>query len=599
MNAQKGLAQVEKVKFNQSAAQNLKNIKFSKKLFFGLITTILLAGIFWRFYYINFGLPHSLYADEPEIAEFAINYTYQFRDIVSNNNYYKLIPVSFVYGTFPTYLYTIITMGYSKLNGILGVTFDKQDIYVFLRSINSLSGLLIIPAAALLYKKMFKDIFGTLLTVFFIALNWKLIVHAHYLNTDLMITILLALSYFTIYKYYAAKNELTRIKLRIRKKTYYQMSSATLWTTATAVLLGLAIGTKITAALTLPLFVYIFVYKRDFRGIFAFLFIIYGIFIATNPFSLIFADRFALRIYNMKIKEGGLVFDSVDSNPFKYFYALGFITTPLIAIFGFVGMLRAAVIKHKPPEPKKQIIKKLKRIKNNLTKLIKNKLTGTLCNQEKQINLQPIHIFLILHVVFYIAFYTLGARRVDRWLLPIIPIISIYAAYTISKLRYHFNLITYVLILGIVLTTYMAPNFLLLTQFARNTPKSAAYLWARDNLDTTKFTFVVTEEGLDPTNKLPFSSVYQYQVYANEGAQFYRPPDPLLYDYIILSSRPMQNFKRPEVRQAYPLYVESWDDFEATVLDETKFKLIKSFELTKPNLIPLSDVFIYERLEQL
>ena len=87
------------------------------------IIIILTIGVFFRIYYINFGLPQSFYADEPEIAEPAIKYTYEIRSIIKNNDYYKLIPVSFVYGTFPTYSYTAAVMVFSKILEILNINF--------------------------------------------------------------------------------------------------------------------------------------------------------------------------------------------------------------------------------------------------------------------------------------------------------------------------------------------------------------------------------------------------------------------------------------------------------------------------------------------
>ena len=53
-------------------------------------------GLLFRLYHIEFGLPHSFHADEPEIAEFAIKYTYEIRGIIENGDYYKLIPLNFV-----------------------------------------------------------------------------------------------------------------------------------------------------------------------------------------------------------------------------------------------------------------------------------------------------------------------------------------------------------------------------------------------------------------------------------------------------------------------------------------------------------------------
>ena len=171
----------------------------SKKKVIFIFLIIALSGLFFRLWHINFGLPHSFYADEPEIAELAIKYTYEFKDIIQNNNYYKLIPISFVYGTFPAYFLTGFTMFFSKSLNILNLNFDKTTLYIFMRILMGLTSLSIAIVSSLLYKKMFKDKFGFLLVLGLLALNWKFIVHGHYVNTDIILTALLSLSFLTLH----------------------------------------------------------------------------------------------------------------------------------------------------------------------------------------------------------------------------------------------------------------------------------------------------------------------------------------------------------------------------------------------------------------
>ena len=107
-----------------------------KTYIFVVLCFIILLGALFRFYHINFGLPHSFTADEPEIAEFAIYYTYQIKDIIKNTDYYKLIPQSYVYGQFPIYLFTVALIAFSKFSNTVGYLFDKTMLYVFMRSFN-------------------------------------------------------------------------------------------------------------------------------------------------------------------------------------------------------------------------------------------------------------------------------------------------------------------------------------------------------------------------------------------------------------------------------------------------------------------------------
>jgi len=43
------------------------------------ILGIIIFGLYFRLHAINFGLPHCFHADEPEIVELAVKYTYQIR----------------------------------------------------------------------------------------------------------------------------------------------------------------------------------------------------------------------------------------------------------------------------------------------------------------------------------------------------------------------------------------------------------------------------------------------------------------------------------------------------------------------------------------
>lgn len=518
-----------------------KLVMSNKSLFF-VAAGVLFLGIYLRLYHIEFGLPHSFYADEPEIAELAIKYTYEIKNIIRNNDYYKLIPISYVYGTFPAYMNTFFTMLFSKSSNLLGYGFDKMSIYVFLRVINALLSLTIPAVISLLSYKLFKNKELALATGILLLLNWKFIVHAHYINADITQAILLTLSFLAFQK-------------------YLQQKADTKFTVLTGVFYGLAVGTKITALISLPLYYYVFLKNRDTRGLLAFTFIVFGAFIISNPFSVVFATDFAFRIYTMFTKEAGMVFDSVDYNPLKYIQALTFMLSPLVMITSLYGIFK--ITRRNPSESRNKYF----------------------------------HVFLIGNIIIYLLFFSLQNRRVDRWLLPILPIATMYATYGICKLKQVLNKSVFVAFTLIILTNYLYFPVLLTKQFQTNTPKSAAYIWMRDNIDPSLNKLVYTEEGLDPMNKLLGVLVFKYQVYTDEAAQFFIPENPDGYDYVVISSRPMENYKRSAVKNSYPFYYEKWNTFENKLQDENKFKLIKQFVLPKPNLIPLSDVFIYENLQ--
>jgi len=538
----------------------------SQKNYYKLIFILLfIIGTFLRLWHVDFGLPHSFYADEPEFAELAIKYTFELKDIVTNNNWYKLIPISYVYGTFPSYVLTVFTILFTKIAGLINYAFDKTTLYIFMRSLTGILSLILIPTISFLYYKLFKDKAGALLAFLLVALNWKLIAHAHYVNADIFITVLLSLSFLSLYFYFQNEEE--------QPKNYLKRN--TLFTLLTGILFGLAVGTKITSLIALPFYWYLFLRKKDFRSFFAFNFLILAVFMFTNPFSIIFASDFVFRIYSMSIKEAGLVFDSVDLNPFKYLIALSWISTLPVFLIGLFGIFSTF---------------RLKNFKS----------------------IKPFHIFLLGNFVIYLVFYSIQSRRVDRWLLPILPILIIYASHGFSTLyKFFYSYLSKknsdillakfgLVLVGFSLSYYLYVAWIITTQFQRDTPKSAAYLWMQKNTDIQNpfiKTLAYTEEGLDPLNKLPYADVTQVSVYEGSGASLAFPIDPYLYKYVILSSRPMDNFKRVPVVQKYPDYAKRWVNFEDIVTKSGDFKLIQQFKTTTPNLIPLSEVSIYENLK--
>jgi hypothetical protein len=509
---------------------------------------LLILGTFLRFYHIEFGLPQSFYADEPEFTEPAIMYTYEFHDIVTNHNWYKLIPISYVYGTFPTYSLTGAVMGFSKFANLVHLGFDKTTLFILQRIVVAAISLLLILVTVNVYKRNFNEKpLGILATVFLVALNWKLIVHAHYVNADMVLAVLLGFSFWTFYNYY-----------RSGKQGYLIL---------TGIFLGLAAGTKITALLTLPLYLAVVIKKRDILGIAGLILVILIAFMVTNPFSVIFAKDFVARVLELQSKEAGLVFDSADYSPFKYISALGYMLTWPVFLLSLYG-----------------IVEKLKATKD-----------------------KTFDLFLVGTILMYVVFYSLQSRRVDRWLLPILAIFFLYAACGLEKIvgkiqaggwfpSAKTSRATVVVLTVAIAGMYLYYPALLLFEFQRYTPKSYAYLWAKDNLPPLATKFVYTEEGLDPMNKLDGATVWKSEVYASEGAQFVMPPDLNLYDYVILSSRPMSNFYRPEVEKAYPFYTQAWQNFDNTIENRQYFQLVREFTLPKPDLIPLSDVRIYKKV---
>jgi len=499
-----------------------------------ILFILFFVGLVFRFYHINFGLPHSFHADEPEIVEPAIKYTFELKSIIQNGDYYKFIPVSFVYGTFPTYVNTLLVMLYSKSANLLGIAFDKTTLYILSRGFVAILNASLIFLTYFLYVRITKTYKGALLTAFLFALNWNQIVLSHYVNQDAYTVFLQLLTLYLGYRFFDSEIKTPKVILL-------------------GVLVGFLIGTKITAIIILPLFLLPFIVKKDVRSLTAFLFIVFGAFCLSNPFSIIFFQDFMLRIVEMFTKEAGVVIDSYDPTFYKYFLSLENLLTSFLLILSVLGILQFSF--------KKEVSSYKK-------------------------------IYLIGFVVIYIVFFSISSRRIDRWVGPIVPLLLIFSSYYLANLSRKVG----VILMFMSIMAYLYKPVLLLYQYQRFTPKSEAYLWLQKNTSTLDRKFVLTEEGLDPINKLPNSASLVFNQYESEGAFLTFPPNPYLYDYIILSSKSLDSYKKDFIQKEHHYYFEKWKSFETIVTTSSDFENVYEKSIPKPNLINVSDVYVYKKV---
>lgn len=197
--------------------------------------TLLVMGISLRFYKIDFGRPYIFIADETDIFDQVLKYSLNYKNIISNKNWEDFYPDSYVYGMFPTYFLTFMNMAFNKTASMFKFSINYDSYLIYLRVITSIISSSLILITFLIYKKIFGDKKGAILSSVVVALNWKLIFHSHYLNQDIYITVLLSFSIFLLILY-----------LQKHKLLYLIISSA---------LFGLAVGTKITVLISIPVII--------------------------------------------------------------------------------------------------------------------------------------------------------------------------------------------------------------------------------------------------------------------------------------------------------------------------------------------------------
>ena len=279
----------------------------------------------------------------------------------------------------------------------------------------------------------------------------------------------------------------------------------------------------------------------------------------------------------MKTIEAGAVFSSVNLNPLKYFHGLSNILTLPIFI---VGLITVFVIS----------IQLFKNIKSKKLEAGETK-----------------HIFLIGNIFIYILFFSLNKRLVERWVLPIAPILIIYSTYGVNSLE---RLISTkykpkALKVSLLLLFFISYTFYLMTFFKQlniGDTRSLAYRWTNDFLKESKNKelkiLVYTNKGRDPFSNIKNCDIQMFHVYESRDAENFKPKNPKDYDIVVTYSGMENNYKNSYVSKKYPDYTTSWVNFEKEINNTTNFIVLKSFETTTLDLMGLSDIYVYQKVSK-
>ena len=526
-----------------------------------LITTAILIGLFIRLYKIDFGLPLIFIADETDIYDEVIKFSLNYKFILRDGSINDFAPPTYVYGMFPTYFLTLCTMILNKTASIFNFHINYDFYHIYLRIITALFSFSIPIFSYLIYKDFFEKGKGALTAFLLVLFNWKLLVYSRYLNQDIYLTSLVMVSLFLFLKY--LKSGTTR-----NKSVFLILSS---------IALGFATGTKITALITVPIIVTLIFMKKNIKDVLLFILGVILSFSISNPFSIINFQSFISRVISMKTREAGAVFSSVNLNPFKYFVGLSNILTLPIFIVGLTTVLVLSII---------------------FLKSSKSKRMGTY---------ELSHIFLMGNVLIYILFFSLNKRLVERWVLPITPILIIYATYGVysidkfinSKNRQNIIRFSLLFIFSIFYTFYLITFF---KQLNIGDTRLSAYNWTTELLDKPKNSnlkiLVYTNKGRDPFVNINNCDVQMFRVYESENTINFKPKDPKDYDIIITYSDMENNYKNSYVSEKYPDYQELWLKFENEINNPNNFLLLKSYKTTRLDLMGLSNIYIYQNVSR-
>jgi 4-amino-4-deoxy-L-arabinose transferase-like glycosyltransferase len=428
-----------------------------------------------------------------------------------------------------------------------------------MRIVNSLFSFIGIIFSYLLYKKIFDDEKGALFTFFLASLNWKMIHHAHYLNHDNFLMVFTVISIYFLVSY---------LKKDVQKINYIHIFLS-------SVFFGLGIGTKITGLLTGAVIGLVLLLRKDIKAIILFILGAFLSFSISNPFSIINFNKFISRVLLMRNVEAGVVFSSVNTNPLKYLISLNHILTPFIFFFAFYEISKVFLT-----------------------------IFSSIKKQNIKIDKDYKHIIMIGIIFSYILFFSLNPRLNERWMLPIIPLLLVYAGRGLVEFldNKKINEKLKSLIFITVTLSYLFYPLNYFKQLKIDKPRTRAYLWMSDYLEKSKLVdykiLMYTNKGEeDPFDDIRNCEVKGFNVYESRGAQNRYPVNPLEYNYVVIYSSMKKNYENKYVRETYPDYYNAWSNYSNTVEKSEKFKLLKAFKTTKLNLMDVPAIYIYEKVK--
>ncbi|MGB3112590.1 MAG: glycosyltransferase family 39 protein [Candidatus Omnitrophota bacterium] len=344
-----------------------------------LILSILVMGAVLRIWGLSFGLPFQLHQDEPIVVNHAL--AYGAGDL---NPHFFIIPPLCSYLLFFAYgLYFIL----GKIAGLFAGTedlaleffSDPGSFYLIARTVlGVIPGILSIWLVYVLYRRLFSDQ-GAWYAAAVFAFTFLGVVNAHYAYVDNVMLLLVLMVYCSL-----------SALIREPSMRNYLLSG---------VLFGIAVSTKYNAAI-LAVSCYIAhitaVYEHGLerkklfldKKLWAAFLVAAAAFVLTNPFSVIDWRFFAGDIFG-KIRHSFMGWSHHIS--YSLFEGMGF----GLVLVGILGLVMILVLE-----------KRLKGI-----------------------------FFLSFPVVFYLHL-VLASQRFSRYVLPLVPFLSIGAAYLLFRVLY-------------------------------------------------------------------------------------------------------------------------------------------------------------------
>lgn len=500
---------------------------FVKKNF--TLIAILLLALVLRVWGNDFGRPFQLHPGEVRQVESALRIAFEGKNSILAGDWSILNPKFFFYPYFLTYLLAgvikLFQFGYEALNAVVPnlkpfTMLAKQDFYVIAHIVSALFGTATVFVVYLLGKLLHSKKMG-LVSAFLLAVMFLHTKDSHYFTGDVPAT------FFII----------TALYFFLRSRKHIVLSS---------LFLGFGVACKYYPVILLPLLVFGFWVKgtRKVGSLIRVGFLVcavsLGVFFVTNPFTILDYQTFSTQMAesSARSKWGNIGYS--DPNLLHYFYNQD----------------------HSFFEPFF--------VQNNLVNQVSVPLLiafaigiwVVLAKKEKEY--WWLAGFALIHFVFFARYKT----HIIRWLIPLAPVIALFASRSLVWLRKKTSLIPAVLAFCVIVAPTLYSTIKFNQVMTRQDTRSQAYNWVLKNIPdeaTVLIEYFSIADLFWKNNKFYSIEHARYNVggvIANADVPTWQEvKNSVQPDYVIINEQHKEKYTTAGSQYFWPKTTTSWIEF--------------------------------------
>ncbi|MFH1565741.1 MAG: phospholipid carrier-dependent glycosyltransferase [bacterium] len=533
---------------------------------------ILILGFILRIYGISFGFPFFLHPDETKIVEPALTMAFNIKDADFN-------PHFFYYPHFLMYFLVIVIQCIKVVLIPFGLfnSLSKETFYFIARLCTVIFGTASVYLTYLIGKRVslkgYEEKIG-LLSALFLSTAFLHVRNSHYYTGDVPATFFILLSF--LFFLMGIRSQKGRVLFKFILAGFF---------------CGIGISTKYYPALLLILYLpaIFYLFRRDIKKVllncfFVGTFALLG-FLMFTPYALLDNQKFINTMKESSLRSSSGFMGASSNNPFYYIYNNdlsideSFSGNSLIESLG-LGFIMLALIG------------------------ILFVLFSVFCNKKRAYN--KLLLFVFGTVCLFYAFFARYPVKLVRWLVSIVPLLSILASYGIVKIlngRFLQRVRIPIKILGVVfLGLIIIPNLFSSIRFdyalSRGDTRVNAYNYILENISGKTpiiFESILIHKMVEDGEYVLFQITHdRYNTKGEIDNDLPPNLDTLLVDskaqYIVINGWARQKYFNPSSYIYFPEVSSAWRDFYNEI--DEKFSKVRVFDPEK-ELLSGPKVLIY------